>query len=297
MDLSQAERYAALLDGKCNEQERKELLAELAAGGDDLEIFADAAAVLHENEEEAREAGVIPLRPPAPAPAERPRWKPPRWVQLAAAAGIVAIVAMPLLRRAEAGATGPAEVVAMLAAPSGGGTAPPAFTWSAPRGAGAGRMEDRDRVQLGARLVELELYARRGDERARTAAGQVAALLGTHPAAGELAARYRRIEASGVGTGGLDPELGERAAELGGTMAETGAWLQGARVAVARRDTAFFAAPLSREVLAGRGPGERLERIARDELGRAREALEGASPRWGLLRTATDDMLSLAART
>ena len=79
------ERLAALLDGTLNDRERQELLAELAASGDDYDVFVNMADLVQEMEDADAAGGgpdgVIPFRPRA-----RPRWgAPARWAALAAA--------------------------------------------------------------------------------------------------------------------------------------------------------------------------------------------------------------------
>lgn len=79
------ERLSALLDGRLSDREREELLAHLAVSGDDLEVFAETAAILREMEEEdalAREAGV-PRHPAEPAGQDpaAPEQRPPQDVR------------------------------------------------------------------------------------------------------------------------------------------------------------------------------------------------------------------------
>jgi hypothetical protein len=251
MNLSQAERYAALLDGKCTAQEREELLAQLAAGGDDLEIFADAAALLHEHEEEQHAGGAIPLHRRASTPAGHPRWKPPRWViPLAAAAGIAALITLTLPRRGQGEASGAAQTVAMLSAADAPLPPDVVLAQGSLRGPSGG-----EHVRLGAALVVLEVAARSHDEtHARQAAAEIAALLRGMNAP-DVAAQYDAIGKAGLPSGGLDPELAERA-ETGAeqvSMTRFGEWLQAARIAAVRQDTSFFQTPFSRDRLKGKG--------------------------------------------
>ena len=79
------ERLSALLDGRLSDREREELLAHLAVPGDDLEVFAETAAILREMEAEdalAREAGTLPVPAGTPgtdpaAPEQPPPEAPP----------------------------------------------------------------------------------------------------------------------------------------------------------------------------------------------------------------------------
>lgn len=292
MDLSKAERLAALLDGKCNDREREELLAELAAGGDDLEAFADAATLLHEPEEAEVYANVIPLRPAVQKPAARRRWPPPRWIALAAAAVLATLVVVPLLRRGGGSAEAtPREIVAILSNPHAGipaevGTEP----WAS-RGAVGGTLSDAERVQLGARLADLQLLAGQNDSAARAAAADIAHLLDKLATGEQLAAYYRSLERGGV-AGELDPDFERRAADVGGPYTRLGAWIETARIAAAARDEAFFRSGVSRDILAGRGPAEgRVPQRDLEALRHGLEATEASLPKWGLLQTALHRLL------
>lgn len=297
MDLSQAERYAALLDGKCTPQEREELLAQLAAGGDDLEIFADAAALLHENEEEQPADGVIPLRQPVPTPAERPRWKPPRWViPLALAAGIAALFAIPLWRQDDG--SGAAQAVAMLSDTDKPLPADVVLAPSTVRGP-----SDGEHVRLGAMLVVLEVAARSHDDvRARQAAAEIATLLKRMNALDvaaqydsiSMAAQYDSINMAALPLGGLDPELAERAETTARTasMTRLGEWLQAARIAAARQDQGFFKTSESQDRLDGKG----FRADAKPGLRRARDGVAASRPDWGTIQKELGVLLEGLAR-
>ncbi|HET7233923.1 MAG TPA: hypothetical protein VFJ16_28185 [Longimicrobium sp.] len=286
MDASKAERLAALLDGNCTERERQELLAELAAGGDDLEVFADAAAVLHEHEEEEAAAGVIPLHRPVREQPPRPRWKPPRWAKLAVAAGLVALIGGGLLWRGRG--TGAGDVLALLEQPALGVPAGVRLKpWGASRGDGeAGKGRD---VQLGARLADVEQLAGHDNQAASAAARDVARLLrGRH--ADPVARQYGDLASGIVPPGGADPEFTRRAIELGGKAAETGVWMEMARFAAAREDSVFFRSSLSLDILNGKGPASVFE-TERAELRRIGEMVGSEPPRWAEVRTALDSLL------
>lgn len=295
MDLSKAERLAALLDGKCSEREREALLAELAAGGEDLEVFADAAALLHDEAEVEVAADVIPLRPPVQKPEKRRTWKPPRpWVGLALAAGIAALIAIPLLSR-DGGAHTPGEIVAELSAPRGGfPSTVERAPWGGARGGSSGALSPGAKVQLGATLAELELRAASSDTAGiGVVASDIARLLSGVTAARELAAYYDGVARHGVSPGGLDSDVGRRAMLQGGDHAVLGAWLETARVAVDRKDAAFFGSRLSRRVLKGSLRPDDLPQYDADAL---RNAVKATPPRWAELAAELEKVLRRLAQ-
>jgi hypothetical protein len=294
MDFSKAERLAALLDGNVSEQEREALLAQLASDDDDLEALSVAAAALGEYEREERESGVVPIGSAKSStnPAAQPRKRPPRWVALAAAAGIAALVAIPLLRGREEGEPpGPAAVVAQMsdadrALPAGFGLPPTGTT----RSGGARPLQDPEAVTLGALLVTLQLAAPAHDSLARVAAGEIAELLNDRPGVGTLARSYRDIATQGLAGRTLDPALGNETAGFGGKAAVAGMWLVAAQVAAAHQDARFFDTPLARRILDGDEEGERLKLTSPVILQRVETQVEGRAPGWPAVQ---DDLRSL----
>jgi hypothetical protein len=291
MDYEKAERLAALLDGTCSAEEREELLALLAEDDDDLEVFAAAGAALSQHEQEERGAGVIRLRPaPAvPATAPAPRLRPPRrWLPLAAAAGIAAVLAIGLLRRGDGQASGVAQTVAMLSDSSLSLVDGIALAQEPLRGGAS----DGGSMRLGATLVDLEVAARSHDERqARQAAAGIAALLKRANASPDVTARYDSIGKAGVPADGLDPELAERAEQSArqANLVRVGEWLQAARIAAAHRDEDFFKTRQSQERLAGKGMA--LDGDSREILDQARAAAPAPEntgqkePEWATLQS------------
>jgi len=262
MNLSRDERLAALLDGTCSEAEREELLAELAVDDDELEVFAAAAAALSLHEREEVAAGVVPLHtPPSVQRAVgRPRWRPPRrWVSLAAAAGIAAVLMFGILRRGEA--SGVAQTVAML---SDSNLSLPAGIALA-REPVRGSPSDGESVSLGALLVDLEVAARAKDQaQEQRAAAEIAALLRRTNPSLEVIAQYESIGTAGIPRDRLDPELAERAEQAARqpNKVHLGEWLQAARIAASHHDRGFFEAGESQDRLNGKGmpPGVSLRR-------------------------------------
>lgn len=294
MELSRDERLAALMDGTCSEAEREELLAMLAGDDDELEVFAAAAAALNQHEREAREDGVIPLHKPVRATPARPRLRPPRWVGILAAAGLAALIVLPLAwPDVEAG--GPREYVGRLSNPA----APLASLSGDPlagatRGGPGAEMTPGEHVQLGARLVAVEFHSGRGDTtEMRTAAGKVADLLEGHVDPGGVRAQYRAIGAGRVAPGAIDASLAERAHQIAGSedAIRLGEWVQTAVFAAAQHDSAFFDSKECRRRLAGKGSAEALLKPAAPQLRSVRAALARKPRDWPRVQAALDELL------
>lgn len=263
------ERIAALLDGRLDDRERAELLAQLDATPSAFEPFVDAIAVLRELEGGAGAAptAVVPMDA-----ARRTRRRPPRlgaW--LAVAAALVIAIAGPMLwRTRDRGVLeSPAAVLARI---EPAGAALPddwrAASWAERRGASEGLSSRAAAVRIGARVTDHELLARAGDEAAPRVAMQVAALLDDLPA-GSAAGRAYSALADGRPHSADERQRAMRAAEqiAGSREVRAGAWLEAARLAAARHDSAFFHAPQARAAAA------ELSRLADD----ARAATEAAT--------------------
>jgi hypothetical protein len=297
MELSKDERLAALLDGRCSEEERRAILAELAAGGEDLEVFADAADILREMEEEDRRIDVIPIAPVHPVVSQPSRkwWRPPRRVSLAAAAVIAGLAAIPLIQQLSGpGTLGPAEIVAQLTDTRSG--IPPGL--EVPQGENRGEvkvLEAGDKVRLGAYLATLQLSAG-NDSSAKNVAFQIDSLLRYVPGAGDsLRASYKRIAGTGLQGRAPDPGLSERVAKLAGRDVLLGAWLQTARVAAAHNDSTFFDTDFAGEIIAGKGAGTRLDATSPDVRKELGEALRSAPPNWDRISDILRRLLETAA--
>lgn len=298
-----AERLAALLDGRLSGAEREEVLAQLAASDDLAEVYADAVAALAEPagvaaHEPRRETPVIPLRPP------RPRaWLRRSAGWLAAAAAVALLVLSPWVRGrfVAPGASAPARYVALLEQPEGLPEGYELRPWGAARAAGEPLGPDARAVRVGARLAQLELAARGRDTSVAALARDVAALLGDVPGGGAAAAVYREVERrASEPAEGLAPLLAQGSAAASGVAGAQGvalgAWLEVARVAAQRRDAGFYGqgATASALVLAEQRAAQRT--AARAPLARLRAALAGGAPRWDEASAALTELLAALAR-
>jgi hypothetical protein len=246
------ERIAALIDGRLGERERAELLARLATSSDDdLESVADAVAVARELEGENAAAPAAVRR--------RPSWRRPpgSWLALAAAAvGVVLAPAIWWSTRGQDGAGDPSRFARAITQAEGGLPAGwDTHPWGATRSAPAGLTPQARAVRVGARMTDLELAARAGDPRTAELAGDVVALLADVPGSGPATTDYRAVMmADPGGPSERLTALVERARMsvtpiFDRDYLEVGAWLEAARLAASRRDSAFFASRASRDML------------------------------------------------
>ncbi len=137
----------------------------------------------------------------------------------------------------------PVEVVAVLS-PAARVSAPMPFEWSAAR-SDTGSLGERARaIRIGGLIVELERAAARNDSTAQPFADAIAALVAEVPEGAEVAGLFATVPDARLLSSRHALAPFARAAPMA-----LGAWLQGARVAVAGGDAGFFASQRSRESL------------------------------------------------
>ena len=283
------ERLAALLDGTLNDRERQELLAELAASGDDYEVFVNMGDLVQEMEaaDAARGGGAdgaIPFHP-------RPRWRAPAaWVALAAAVAGVAL-AVSFAGRRSAG-DDPVRLAALLAHAEGGVPEGWVPLRSSSRGGGQGAATPGQAASAGALLVDLAVEVQAGDSAGvRELAERVHARFDRQ---GGPSGPFRRIAArAGAPADSLSPLLAEGTKRLEGRLRRDhlrlGAWVEAARLAAHGRDTAFFEARETRAMLRSAERLTRDDAAARHPLAQVRAALPaGGPPRWEALGAGLD---------
>jgi hypothetical protein len=276
------ERLSALLAGRLEGPEREELLAHLSTSDEDLEVFAHAAAILREmDEEDAREEepgtqAVPPPRREVPVPSMSrsargwPR-KTPRWAVLAALAGLV-VLGWLLWPRGGTPDVTPLQL-AMNVGDAGPGLP---FDPSQPsegipgddtRGEGDSGRTPKTAARAGAFLVRLALAIQEGDS-AATAMLALQTQLRFDPQGGGA---LRKIEASaGDPPAELQPlftQATERLEDrLGADHLRLGAWTQAARFAAGGRSAGYFRSSESEPML------RLAERLTKDDP-RARKAV------------------------
>ncbi len=302
--MTNAERLAALLDGRLDAHRRDELLTELAASEDDFDAYADAVAITAELEgaapavtpihavphaaptqaaPEVTPIQAVPEVTPIDAAPSRRRGLAPRWLALAAVVAGVALA--PWLLARFAGDRGGLVAVEARALPAGWNASP----WGVTRGAGDGLSDEARAVRLGARLVDVELAVRGRDPATAQLATETAVLLDGIPIANEAAGVYRQLAArAGEPPERLEPLLAQ-GRELVPQMADEervrlGAWLESARIAAATQDRDFFASRANRSRLKRMAEDAGLPPAARSGAARIRLAVETASDQdWGML--------------
>ena len=292
-----AERIAAMLDGRLDERQRAEVMAQLASSEEAFDAFVDAAAVTPELTLQGSRASVRGARP-------RGRtigWRRPggRWLALAAVLAGIAVLPWSWSRLRPADADS-GEQLAVVLADAGAGlpTGWDGQPWSTLRGSSDGLARQARAVRLGARLVDLELAARAGDHAMTGAiAIDVATLAEGLPAGGVVGAVHRDIaRRAGEPASRLAPTIAHgrvAAAKLAGEELVTlGAWLEAARIAAARRNADFFRADHGRALLARSASDAGLGEPARQALHQVSEAVPaGGEPEWGALEGALTNAL------
>jgi hypothetical protein len=234
--VTDAERIAALLDGRLDERQRAEVMALLATSDDAFQAFIAAAAVLPESGGGAAVVGAIPRR----------RWRTPA-ILLAAAGLVVAAIGVPIMR-------GRLKLANGVATPAGWDGTP----WETTRGTSASLSAQARAVRVGARLVDLQAAIGAGDSTPALIAGDIIALLTPLPASAPIVAVFRDItrpDATAQDRALLLARGRPAAAQLAGQAAVAdGAWLEAARLAAARHDAAFFDSSVSRDHFARLAP-------------------------------------------
>lgn len=251
------ERLSELLDGRLEGPERDELLAYLAASGEDYEVFTEAAAILLEAEQEStREAGAgtaldSPQRPePGPPSTKAPSgWKRPgarRWIVTAVLAGLVVLV----VSRSGAGPVGdPAHMAAAVK-----GREAPQGWYDRPlgvpdRGGPNDEWTPAQAAKAGAYLMRLAVAIEEGDTSAtRTLANRIrrfdplggSALQTIASRAGAPPSELNRL--LGRATNRLE-ERGE------GDYLRVGTWTEAAQLAADVGDAEFFRSAETRGML------------------------------------------------
>jgi hypothetical protein len=294
------ERLAALLDGKLEERQREELLAQLVTSGEDYDVFADTAAVLRELEAQDAQAvqtGSAPVPSGAVPPTLRPRaprWRrrASRWAVLAAAVGVIVLTVTVSMRRGLPAAADPVRLAARLENPGQG--LPPGWEplGSSPRGEEVTRERHARAVRAGALLVDLAVAVRAGDaSNTRLLSDRIQSRydLGAGPGS-----PFRQLsQRAGAPADSLEPLIAQgtdRLAEfLGRDYLRLGAWTEAARLAARGRDEKFFggadAVPRGVERLTARNPA------AAQALQRVKAALpKNGPPQWEALQRALDSL-------
>ena len=297
------ERLSALLAGRLEGPERDELLAHLSTADEDYEVFANAAAILREMDEEdaaAEEAGVQAADPPPHRevlPPSRTKsafgWRTPRGIVIPAV--LVGLVVLGIfVFRGRTPAADPMILAASLENPRAG---LPAGSPESPWGPVRGDERSSNAARAGVFLLRLAVAIQRGD--ADSTEHWATQTWQRFDPQGQRTWR-QIITRAGEPPEELAPyvkQATERLEELTDPdYLRLGAWTEAARLAVAAQDTAFFASDDTRATL------EHAERMLREDLA-AHSALEGVRaalsenrpPDWRALQTNLDALLRAIA--
>ena len=283
-----AERLAALIEGRLPPDERERVLAAIDKSPPLRDAYTDALAAL----------GAM-----TPAPVrEVARWNflasltPLQKLEVAAAA-VVLIAISPLVFRqlVSTGVPVTGDAVASIALSDSAATGilnQP--VWGVTRGDGEGALApDARGIRVGAAIASYELRRNMGDSLSPAAALEVAALLESAPGGAIAANAWRAMgNGSAVTEGSLIEarRLAERVA--GAERVRLGAWLQGARFASAASDSEFFSDRTARSIAKAA-----ITLDERAETGHAASQFEQivtARPRdWTATSTAVEELLRL----
>jgi hypothetical protein len=291
------ERLSALLDGRIDDPQRRELLAHLSTSDDDYAVFTDTAIILRQLEEGAPAAGRRRAAALSFPPSMRRRGRLALRAALPAGVAALLLAILWVSRERAAAAGDPVHLAARLEVSS----LPDRWShpWRATRGDSAvptrtEREQAVASVQAGAMLTDLAVAVRSGNAAStQLLAGQVRARF--EPVAGRGTPLPQIAARAGEPPASLEP-LVERATKRLGTrldkdLLRLGAWVEAARLAAHDGDEAFFEARASRRML------ERAERLtegkpaARDALGRVRADLAVEAPAWDVVRRDLDALL------
>jgi len=283
-----AERLAALIEGRLPPDERERVLAAIDASPGLRDAYADALAAL---------GAMTP--PPVRAV---PRWNflasltPLQKLEVAAAA-IVLVAISPTVFRQFVSPNVPDthDAIASLAISDSAATSvlnQP--VWGVTRGDGEGALApDARGIRVGAAIASYELRQSIGDSLSAAAALEVAALLESTPGGAIAANAWRAIGDASAGTASsmsVARHLAEQVA--GAARVRLGAWLQGARFAAAASDSGFFSARAARSV--SKSAISMDERAETEFAARQFEQIVSARPRdWAATSTAVEELLRL----
>jgi anti-sigma factor RsiW len=311
------ERIAALLDGRLSGHEREVLLSELASSPEQLALLADASMIAQElrlnssspdsgpaadNRDGVRRLVATEAAAPQPSliKARQRRWTP-AW-SAAVAAALLIVIAPWVLRRAgfrsESAAPGGSSIARVEPSIPVGWDGTP---WSVTRGASAALTPKARAVRVGARLADLELTIVAGDSAARGIVDDVIALVEGVPLSGSVTQVYEALRDSiGVAPSQLTP-LVQRgydgvSALLGRSDVALGTWLETARIAAARKNSAFFTSAQTRQMLRDLN-ATALDQQTQGALSRVAAMLPvSTATDWSSLEAETTELLRASAR-
>lgn len=236
-----AERIAALIDGRLSGDERADVLRALDADSDAFAIYADALAVQSDTAAEST---------PHSARVRSVGWRSPR--SLLVAGALLAAAAAAFILILPRGDRATFNELLQTIPPTTRRALPSAPEWDVARGqdATAGTAAAQA-IRIGAQFADLWMLARANDTATSTAARRLSrSVSSASPLAAPVSAALDRVAAardSAALFAALNQATEEAGAVLDAASLRLGAWLDAARAAALRRDQAFFDRADSRE--------------------------------------------------
>jgi len=283
-----AERLAALIEGRLPPDERERVLAAIDKSSGLRDAYADALAAL---------GAMTP-----PAVREVPRWNflasltPLQKLEVAAAAVVLIAISPTVFRQlVPRGVPDTHDAIASLIISDGAANSvlnQP--VWGVTRGDGENTLAPGARgIRVGAAIASYELRRSMGDSLSAAGALEVASLLESAPGGAIAANAWRALSSASDIAGSSVSEARRLAERVAGTeRVRLGAWLQGARFASAASDTVFISDRTARSVAKAAIAMD--ERAETEFAAHQFEKIVGARPRdWAGTTTAVEELLRL----
>ena len=283
-----AERLAALIEGRLPPDERERVLAAIDKSSGLRDAYADALAAL---------GAMTP-----PAVREVPRWNflasltPLQKLEVAAAAVVLIAISPTVFRQlVPRGVPDTHDAIASLIISDGAANSvlnQP--VWGVTRGDGENTLAPGARgIRVGAAIASYELRRSMGDSLSAAGALEVASLLESAPGGAIAANAWRALSSASDIAGSSVSEARRLAERVAGTKrVRLGAWLQGARFASAASDTVFISDRTARSVAKAAIAMD--ERAETEFAAHQFEKIVSARPRdWAGTTTAVEELLRL----
>lgn len=284
------EKIAALLDGRLSPAERDALLREAAESRDTIEVIAAAREALSDAGDLSAWAPSKSVAAQGSAPLFR------RSAFWALAAAIVIAVIIPLMRQRGVDRANDPGIFAMTLATQQLPTDWSSPQWAVSRSGIAELMPGARAVRIGARLSDFELAAASGDSATALLAAEVAMLATELPGSVAVIAAYRDSPDRMLGrtSDAVQARSGWAAALAtlaGSELVTTGAWLESARIAASRADTAFFRSNAWKGGLAAAGAALQEDAESLRQLESLHSAVAASQPDFQAVRAAAEGLL------
>ena len=283
-----AERLAALIEGRLPPDEREWVLAAIDKSPALRDAYSDALAAL----------GAMTPPPVREIPRRNlfASLTPLQKLEVAAAAVVLLAISPFLIRQlVPVGVPDTGAAIASLSiSDSAAASVLGQPVWGVTRGDGEGTLSPRARgIRAGAAIASYELRQRTGDSLSAAAALEVATLLESIPGGAIAANAWRAMGNASSATNSSMTEARHLAEQVAGAeRVRLGAWLQGARFASAASDSVFFSDKTARSIVKAAITLD--ERPETEHAARQFEQIVSTRPRdWTATSTAVEELLRL----